>query len=121
MESPLISFSRPAVRFDHKGDAYVCPGGKDLQRYNRNFDPARYGVDQDGFLRYRASKRDCDARALKQNCSPGQHARKHPRSLHEGERDMARDFAPTTASVTSRRVRQKLQIERTREEKGNSK
>src|SRR3546814_2139737 len=82
--SPLISFTRPAFRFDHKCDAYVCPGGKDLQRYNRNFATARSGVDQDGFLRYRASKRDCDACALKQNCCPGQPARKIPRSIHEG-------------------------------------
>src|SRR3546814_10820041 len=87
-----------------------CPGGKDLQRYNRNFATARSGVDQDGFLRYRASKRDCDACALKQNCCPGQPARKIPRSIHEGARDMARDLSLTDAYVTSRRERKKVQM-----------
>jgi transposase len=104
------SFTRPEFRFDHKRDVYVCPGGKDLQRYNRNFATARSGVDQDGFLRYRASKRDCDACALKPSCCPGQPARKVPRSIHEGARDMARDLSLTDAYVTSRRERKKVEM-----------
>ncbi len=43
-------------------------------------------------MRYRASKRDCDACTLKPQCCPGQPARKIPRSIHEGARDMARNL-----------------------------
>src|SRR3546814_16027014 len=110
MSLPLVIVTLPVFRFDHHCDAYVCPGGKDLQRYVRNFATARSGVYPDGFLRYRASKRDCDACALKQNCCPGQPARKIPRSIHEGARDMARDLSLTDAYVTPRRERKKVQM-----------
>lgn len=40
-------------------------------------------------LRYRASKLDCDACALKPRCCPTQPARKILRSVHEGARDLA--------------------------------
>jgi len=48
-------------------------------------------------IRYRASKLDCDACALKPRCCPNTPARKAPRSIHEGARDMARDIAATDA------------------------
>lgn len=54
-------------------------------------------------VRYRASKHDCDPCALKPKCCPNTPARKIPRSIHEGARDMARDIAKTEAYVTSRR------------------
>jgi len=104
------SFQRPAFRFEHKRDVYVCPGGKDLKRYNRNFAAARPGVGQDGFMRYRASKADCDACALKPDCCPGQPVRKILRSVHEGARDLARDLSLTDAYVTSRRERKKVEM-----------
>lgn len=60
-------------------------------------------VDDDGMMRSRASKLDCDACALKSRCCPNTPARKIPRSIHEGARDMAGDIAPTDDYVTSRR------------------
>jgi hypothetical protein len=66
----------------------------------------RSGVDQDGFIRYRASKRDCDVCSLKPRCCPGQLAPKVPRSIHEG----ARDLALTDAYATSRRERKKIEM-----------
>ncbi len=104
------SFTRSEFRFDHKRDVYVCPGDKDLQLYNRNFAIARSGVHQDGFMRYRAAKRDCDACSLKPRCCPGQPARKIPRSIHEGARDLARDLSLTDAYVASRRERKKVEM-----------
>lgn len=104
------SFTRSEFRFDHKRDVYVCPGGKDLQLYNRNFTVARSGVHQDGFMRYRAAKRDCDVCSLKARCCPGQPARKIPRSIHEGARDLARDISLTEAYVASRRERKKVEM-----------
>ena len=104
------SFSRSDFVYDHKRDLYVCPGGKELRRSNRNFATPRSGVDQDGFIRYRATQHDCGGCALQPRCCPGQPARKVPRSIHEGARDMARDLALTDAYATSRRERKKIEM-----------
>ena len=61
-------------------------------------------------MRYRASKLDCEGCSLKQRCCPNAPARKIPRSIHEGARDMARDIATTDAYVTSRRERKKVEM-----------
>jgi Transposase DDE domain len=61
-------------------------------------------------MRYRASKLDCDGCSLKPRCCPGQPARKIPRSIHEGARDMARDLSRTDAYLTSRRERKKVEM-----------
>ena len=68
-----------------------------------NFAIPPHDVDQDGFLRCRATKQDCEACSLKPRCCPGQPARKIPQSIHQGARDMARDLALTDVYVTSRR------------------
>ena len=52
-------------------------------------------VNDGATLLYRASKYDCDACELKSRCCPNAPARKVPRSIHEGARDMARDIAKT--------------------------
>jgi hypothetical protein len=67
-------------------------------------------VDDDGMMRYRASKLDCDACSLKPQCCPNAPARKIPRSIHEGARDMAREIAKTDAYVVSRRERKKVEM-----------
>ena len=61
-------------------------------------------------LLYRASKYDCEACALKPRCCPKEPARKVPRSIHEGARDLARDIATTAAYQTSRRERKKVEM-----------
>lgn len=104
------SFQRDEFRYDHQHDLYVCPGSKELFPRRRNFAALRGDVDQDGFIRYRASKYDCDACALKPQCCPGQPNRIVTRSIHEGARDLARDLAKTDAYVTSRRERKKVEI-----------
>ena len=104
------SFARSEFRFDHERDLYVCPGGKELKHHHRDFATPRSGVDKDGFMRYRATKRDCDNCALKPRCCPGQPARKIPRSIHEGTRDMARDLSFSDAYLTSRRERKKVEM-----------
>ena len=104
------SFARSDFIYDHKHDRYICPGGKELRQFNRTYATPRSGVHKDGFMRYRASKRDCDACTLKPQCCPGQPARKIPRSIHEGARDMARDLSQTDAYLTSRRERKKVEM-----------
>ncbi|SDG32708.1 transposase [Thalassobaculum litoreum] len=104
------TFSREDFSYDHDSDTYRCLGGKLLQNSRRAFTEPRSGVTKDDTRIYRASKSDCDACSLKQNCCPGQPARKIPRSIHEGARDMARDIAKTETYATSRRQRKKVEM-----------
>src|SRR3546814_12048813 len=85
--SDLGIFSRDGFTYNHATDTYSCPAGKTLMTTGI--------VGDSGELRYRASKYDCDACAFKQQCCPKEPARKVPRSIHEGARDMARDIAKT--------------------------
>ena len=77
-------FSRRDFTFDHKYNAYICPGGKELKRYRRVYSTPRDAVDEDGMMRYRATTADCLACALKPRCCPTQPHRKVLRSVHEG-------------------------------------
>ena len=65
---------------------------------------------KDNTVRYRASKRDCDACPLKSQCCPNEPARKVTRSIHEAARDRARAIAKTEAYVISRRERKKVEM-----------
>ena len=58
-------------------------------------------------MRYRASKRDCQACPLKPRCCPREPARKISRSIYEGARDLAREIAKTEAYQTSRHQRKR--------------
>lgn len=64
----------------------------------------------DGFFRYRASKLDCDACMLKPRCCPGAVARKVPRSVHEGARNLPRAIAQEEEWITSRREHKKVEM-----------
>jgi hypothetical protein len=97
------SFSREDFIYDHKGDVYFCPAGKMLTCKGTL-------VNDGATLLYRASKYDCDVCPLKPRCCPASPARKVPRSIHEGARDMARDIAKTEAYRTSRRQRKKIEM-----------
>ena len=59
---------------------------------------------------YFASKRDCEACALKPTCCPNAPARKIARSVHEAARDKARAIAKTEAYAVSRRQRKKVEM-----------
>jgi transposase len=104
------TFERADFTYDRERDLYTCPDGQELRQYRRHFATPRDGVDDEGFMRYRASKRDCDACSLKSRCCPKAPARKILRSIHEGARDMARAIATTDDYVTSRRERKKIEM-----------
>ena len=97
------TFSREDFTYDHEGDVYRCPGGKMLICKGTL-------VNDGATLLYRASKYDCDVCALKPRCCPKAPARKVPRSIYEGARDMARDIAKTAKGLTSRRQRKKIEM-----------
>src|SRR3954447_26077565 len=104
------AYSRSDFHYDHARDLYTCPAGKELRPRQKVYRASRPLVDEDGMMRYRASKFDCDACPLKPQCCPNTPARKIPRSIHEGARDMARDIAGTEDYVTSRRQRKKVEM-----------
>jgi len=104
------TFARDDFQYDHAGDVYTCPAGKQLRTYRRAFTTPRSGVTKDNTVLYRASKLDCAACAMKPKCCPNTPTRKVPRSIHEGARDMARDIAKTDAYVISRRQRKKIEM-----------
>src|SRR3954468_23880802 len=104
------TFSRDNFVYDHKRDCYICPAGKELRKRQKIYRVPRPLVDEDGMMGYRASKLDCGSCPLKPHCCPTAPARKIPRSIHEGARDMARDIAATDAYVTSRRERKKVEM-----------
>src|SRR5215469_11083711 len=104
------TFSREDFVYDHTRNCYICPAGKELRQRQRTYRVARSLVDEDGMMRYRASKLDCEGCSLKPRCCPNTPARKIPRSIHEGARDMARDIATTDAYLTSRRERKKVEM-----------
>src|SRR5215213_6693070 len=97
------TFSRDDFTYDHEGDVYFCPGGKMLTCKGTL-------VNDGATLLYRASKYDCDACSLKPRCCPNAPARKVPRSIHEGARDMARAIAKSAAGRISRRHRKKVEM-----------
>ena len=80
------TFSRDDFTYDHARDVYSCPGGKKLTTTGTL-------VNDDATILYRASKHDCAGCALKPRCCPKEPARKVPRSIYEGARDMARQIA----------------------------
>ena len=104
------TFSRADFTYDPAADLYRCPGDKELKQYRRAFRADHPETPPDDTYRYRASKIDCDACALKPNCCPNTPARKVTCSIHEGARDVARDIARTDAYVTSRRERKKVEM-----------
>jgi transposase len=97
------TFAREDFKYDPAGDIYICPAGKMLTTTGTR-------VNDGATLLYRASTIDCDGCALKPRCCPKEVARKVPRSIHEGARDMARAIAKSWEGSMSRRLRKKVEM-----------
>jgi transposase len=97
------TFSREEFTYDHQHDIYSCPGSKPLTTTGTL-------VNDGAIILYRASKHDCQGCALKSRCCPNTPARKVPRSIYEGARDMARQIARSWEGRTSRRLRKKIEM-----------
>jgi hypothetical protein len=95
------TFSREDFAYDPEGEVYRCPAGHTLTTTGRL-------VNDDATILYRASTYDCEPCALKPKCCPNAPARKIPRSINEGARQMARDICNSDAGRTSRRERKKV-------------
>ena len=97
------TFSREDFSYDRERDVYLCPCGKTLTTTGTR-------VNDGATLLYRASKNDCDGCSLKPHCCPKHAARKVPRSIHEGARDIARTIAKSWEGQVSRRLRKKVEM-----------
>lgn len=104
------TFSRDDFIYDQEKDAYTCPDGKQLVQFRRTYKVPRTGVDAEGMMRYRASKKDCDTCQFKSRCCPKEPARKILRSIYEDARDRARDITKTDAYVTACYARKKVEM-----------
>lgn len=103
-------FSRSDFEYDAETNSLTCRNGKRLVQFRRTYHTERSGVTKANTRLYRASKRDCDACALKQQCCPGQPMRKVTRSVHEAARDVARAINASPDFQQSRRERKKVEM-----------
>ena len=97
------TFAREDFRYDHEADSYICPAGKVLTTSGTL-------VNDGATLLYRGSTRDCGACQFKTQCCPKEPARKIPRSLYEGARDVARSLAGSPAFEQSRHERKRVEM-----------
>lgn len=104
------TFSRSDFIFDEDNDQYICPNGKLLKRHRRNFKVPRTGVTKSNEIKYRASKLDCAACPLKEQCCPNVGLRKVVRSIHESARDVARAVRQTPDYRRTRRQRKQVEM-----------
>jgi len=104
------SFSRSDFIFDEDNDHYTCPNGKQLKRFRRNFKVPRTGVTKSNEIKYRASRIDCAACPLKEQCCPNAELRKVVRSVHESARDVARAVRKTPDYRRTRRQRKQVEM-----------
>lgn len=70
------SFSRADFTYNTARDLYVFPGGKEVGPCQKGYRTTSPRDNEDGMIRYRASKVDFDACAVKPQCCPKQPARK---------------------------------------------
>ena len=78
--------------------------------YEHGIEPHVIVFDKSARILCRASKHDCQACSLRSRCCPNTPARKVPRSIYEGARDMAREIARSWEGRTSRRLRKKIEM-----------
>lgn len=105
------TFERADFTYDGENDVYTCPGGKELKQSRRIFGkPREKKPDEDGMLRYRAGKADCDTCELTARCCPKEPSRKVLRSIYEPSRDRARAIAQTTDYAISCKLRKKVEM-----------
>jgi transposase len=97
------TFAREDFRYNHDRDTYTCPAGKTLTTSGTL-------VNDGATLLYRGSTLDCGSCQFKARCCPNTPARKIPRSLYEGARDLARSLAGTAAFEQSCRERKRVEM-----------
>jgi transposase len=96
--------------YDDETNSFMCPAGKVLKQYRRNFKVPRSEIPKSGIRNYRATKAECDTCAFKPKCCPGIAGRKVTRHIHETSRDVVRQIMKTVEYEQSRRDRKKVEM-----------
>jgi transposase len=109
-EGKAERYGRSDFIWEADADRYICPAGKSLERYRRNFSKPRSGITKGDIINYRATKKDCEFCPLKARCCPADPARKIGRSIYEEARDVARALAKTDAYAQAVKDRKKVEM-----------
>ncbi|WP_300063657.1 IS1182 family transposase [uncultured Roseobacter sp.] len=104
------TWSRADFEWDAENDQYICPDGRALKQFRRNYSDPNRGPTGKGVARYRALKLTCQVCPSKQKCCPKADARKITREEHEDARQVARDIAKTMQYDISMKLRKKVEI-----------
>ena len=75
--------SRADFAYDAEANVYVCPGGKELKKYHRNFSNPREGLTKAGSLPTSPASTTATPARSSRHCCPNTPARKVTRSIHE--------------------------------------
>jgi len=104
------TFSSTEFTFDSETNCYTCPADKLLKHGLRSFKKKRSGITKDNTKIYRASVSDCRDCKYKSECCPNTDSRKIARSIHEEQRDVAREIRKTDQYQQSRHDRKKVEM-----------
>jgi len=104
------TWSREDFEWDAENDQYICPEGRSLNQFRRNYsDPGRRPTGK-GVAKYRALKLTCQACPSKAKCCPNMDFRSITREEHEDARQVARDIAKTKQYDISMKLRKKVEM-----------
>ena len=103
------TFSREDFTYDTKHDVYTCPAGKLLKRRQRRHYDRPDQAPADG-LCVIAPARSTATRVQSSPAAVPQEARKVPRSVHEGARELARSLCAEDEWLVSRCQRKKVEM-----------
>ena len=104
------TFSNAEFTYDAETNCYTCPADKTLKHGLRTFKKKRTGITKANTKIYRATIGDCRDCKYKSECCPNTDSRKIARSIHEEERDVARQIRKTDQYQQSRHDRKKVEM-----------
>jgi transposase len=86
------TWSRADFEWDAENNQYICPEGKALKQFRRNYSDPDRGPTGKGVAKYQALKLTCQVCPSKPKCCPNADARKITREEHEDARHVTRDI-----------------------------
>ncbi len=102
--------STPKEEWDAENNQYICPEGRELKQFRRNYSDPKRGPTGKGVAKYRCLKHSCQACPSKARCCPNMDFRSITREEHEDARQVARDIAKTDQYVISMKLRKKVEM-----------
>lgn len=107
---PDDTWTRTDLGWDAENDQYICPEGRALKQFRRNYSDPNQGPAGKGRAKYRSLKLTCKVCPSKPNCGPNTDAKSITREEHEDARQVARDLAKTDEYVIAMKLRKKVEM-----------